>query len=154
MFIGAKLAGIDHPRIEGFMPEQFTQAARQLIAKKSLLHVASLGPDGAPNVTPVWGELDGDDIIINTALGRAKARNLANDGRVAISVTDPDNPYSVVAVRGTVVGFTTDGADEVIDRLAKKYLDLDSYPFRREGEIRVTVRIRPDRISQQPADEA
>ena len=70
---------------------------------------------------------------------------------MAISLTDPDNPYSVVAIRGTVVGFTTDGADEVIDRLAKKYLDVDTYPYRREGEIRVTVRIRPDRISQQPA---
>ena len=134
------------------MSEQFTQAARDLIAKKSLLHVASLGPDGSPHVTPVWGELDGDDVIINTALGRAKARNLANDGRVALSLTDPDNPYTVISVRGTVVGFTTDGADEVIDRLAKKYLDVESYPFRREGEIRVTVRIRPDRISSQPDD--
>jgi PPOX class probable F420-dependent enzyme len=134
------------------MSEQFTQAARDLFAKKSLLHVASLGPDGGPHVTPVWGELDGDDIIINTALGRAKARNLANDGRVALSLTDPDNPYTVISVRGTVVGFTTEGADDVIDRLAKKYLDVDSYPFRREGEIRVTVRIRPDRISSQPDD--
>ncbi|MEI8147741.1 MAG: PPOX class F420-dependent oxidoreductase [Actinomycetes bacterium] len=132
------------------MTEQFTNSARTIFAKKSLLHVASLGPDGAPHVTPVWGELDGDDIIINTALGRAKARNLANDGRVAISLTDPDNPYTVISIRGTVVGFTTDGADEVIDRLAKKYLDEDSYPFRREGEIRVTVRVRPDRISEQP----
>ena len=151
MFIGVKLAG-DHPLNLGVaMSETFTDAARELFAKKSLLHVASLGSDGAPNVTPVWGELDGDDIVINTALGRAKARNLANDGRVAISLTDPDNPYSVVAIRGTVVGFTTDRADEVIDRLAKKYLDVDTYPYRREGEIRVTVRIRPDRISQQPA---
>lgn len=132
------------------MSEQFTDAARAIFAKKSLLHIASLGSDGAPHVTPVWGELDGDDIIINTALGRAKARNLANDGRVAISLTDPDNPYTVISIRGTVVGFTTDGADEVIDRLAKKYLNEDTYPFRREGEIRVTVRVRPDRISEQP----
>jgi PPOX class probable F420-dependent enzyme len=114
-----------------------------------LVHVASLGADGEPHATPVWCELDGDDVIINTALGRAKARNLANDPRVALSAVDPDNPYSVIAVRGTVVGFTTEGADEVIDRLAK-YLDVDTYPFRREGEIRVTVRIRPDRIAQQP----
>jgi len=133
------------------MSETFTDTARAIFAKKTLVHVASLGSDGAPNVTPVWCELDGDDVIINTALGRAKARNLANDGRVALSLTDPDDPYSMVAVRGMVVGFTTDGADDVIDRLAKKYLDVDSYPFRREGEIRVTVRIRPERISQQPA---
>jgi PPOX class probable F420-dependent enzyme len=98
----------------------------------------------------VWCELDGDDVVINTALGRAKARNLASDPRVALSLTDPDDGYTAIAVRGTVTEFTTDGADEVIDRLAKKYLGVDAYPFRREGEIRVTVRITPDTISQQP----
>lgn len=133
------------------MTDSFSEASRAIFAKNVLAHVASLGPDGAPNVTPVWVELDGDDIVINTALGRAKARNLAADDRVAVSLTDPDDPYVVIAVRGTVVGFTTAGADEVIDRLAKKYLDVDSYPYRREGEIRVTVRIRPDRIALQPA---
>lgn len=132
------------------MADTFTAASRAIFAKRVLAHVASLGPDGEPNVTPVWVELDGDDIVINTALGRAKARNLASDARVAISLTDPDDPSVVVAVRGTVVGFTTVGADEVIDRLAKKYLDVDAYPNRREGEIRVTVRIQPERISRQP----
>ena len=132
------------------MSEQFTEATRAVFAKKVLAHVATLGPEGEPHVTPVWCELDGDEIVINTALGRAKARNLANDARVALSATDPDDPYTVVAIRGTVVGFTTNGADEVIDRLAKKYLDLDTYPFRREGEVRVTVRIAPTRIAQQP----
>lgn len=132
------------------MSESFTPEARAIFDKTVLAHVASLDAEGAPNVTPVWVELDGDDIIINTALGRAKARNLATDPRVAISLTDPDDPYVVVAVRGTVVGFTTDGADEGIDRLAKKYLGVDTYPYRREGEVRVTVRIRPDRIAQQP----
>jgi len=127
-----------------------SDASRAIIAKKVLAHVASLGPEGEPHVTPVWVTLDGDDLIINTALGRAKARNLANDARVAVSLTDPDNAYSVIAVRGSVIGFTTDGADDVIDSLAKKYLDLDTYPFRREGEVRVTVRIRTDRIAQQP----
>jgi len=101
------------------MSDTFTNASRAIFAKKVLAHVASLDEDGAPNVTPVWVELDGDDIVINTALGRAKARNLANDGRVAVSLVDPDDAYSAIAVRGTVVTFTTDGADEVIDRLAK-----------------------------------
>jgi len=132
------------------MTDTFSDASRAIFAKNVLAHVASLGPDGAPNVTPVWVELDGEDIVINTALGRAKARNLAADDRVAVSLTDPDDPYVVIAVRGSVVGFTTSGADEVIDRLAKKYLDVDAYPFRREDEIRVTVRIRPDRIASQP----
>lgn len=133
------------------MADTFTAATRAIFAKRVLAHVASIGPDGEPNVTPVWVELDGDDIVINTALGRVKARNLASDARVAISLTDPDSPRVAVAIRGTVVGFTTVGADEVIDRLAKKYLGVDSYPYRREGEIRVTVRIQPDRISMQPA---
>ncbi len=128
----------------------FTDAARAIFAKNVFAHVASLEEDGSPNVTPVWVELDGDDIVINTSLGRAKARNLASDPRVGVSLTDPDNPYTAIAVRGTVVAFTTDGADEVIDRLAKKYLGVDTYPYRQEGEVRVTVRIRPDRISQQP----
>jgi PPOX class probable F420-dependent enzyme len=132
------------------MTEAFTPAARAIFAKQVLAHVASLGPEGEPNVTPVWVELDGDDIVINTALGRAKARNLANDSRVAVSLSDPDNPQSAIAVRGTVVGFTTEGADAVIDRLAKKYLGADTYPFRNEGEVRVTVRIHPDRIAMQP----
>jgi PPOX class probable F420-dependent enzyme len=132
------------------MADTFTPAARAVFAKQVLAHVASLGPDGEPNVTPVWVELDGDDIVINTALGRAKARNLASDSRVAVSLSDPDDSQSAIAVRGTVVGFTTEGADAVIDRLAKKYMGADSYPFRKEGEIRVTVRIQPDRISMQP----
>ncbi len=133
------------------MSDILSPASRAIIEKKVLAHVASLGPDGEPHVTPVWVKLDGDDLIINTALGRAKARNLANDPRVAVSLTDPDNAYSVIAIRGTVIGFTTEDADAVIDSLAKKYLDLDEYPFRREGEIRVNVRIRTDRIAQQPA---
>ena len=115
------------------MADSFTPAARELIAKKVLAHVASLDPDGAPNVSPVWVELDGDDLVINTALGRAKARNLASDARVAVSVVDPDDDHSLITLRDSVVGFTTIGADEVIDRLAKKYLGVDAYPNRREG---------------------
>lgn len=131
------------------MAETFTPASRALFEKRVLAHIASLDPDGSPNVSPVWVELDGEDIVINTALGRAKARNLANDSRVAVSLTDPDNPTDTISVRGTVVGFTTDGADEVIDRLSKKYTGIEPYPYRREGEVRVTVTIRPDRISRQ-----
>ena len=132
------------------MAETFSPTARELIAKKVLAHVASLDADGGPNVSPVWVELEGDDLVINTALGRAKARNLASDARVAVSIVDPDDDHLIVTLRGSVVGFTTMGADDVIDRLAKKYLGVDTYPNRREGEVRVTVRIHPDRISRQP----
>ena len=132
------------------MPDLLSTASMEILRKPVLAHVATLGADGEPHVTPVWIDVDGDDLLINTALGRAKARNLANDARVAVSLTDPDNDSTVIAIRGTVIGFTTDGGDDVIDRLAKKYMGVDSYPFRREGEIRVTVRIQTDRISQQP----
>lgn len=131
------------------MADVLSDASKAVINKKVLAHIASVGPGGEPHVTPVWIDLDGDDLIINTALGRAKARNLANDARVAVSITDPDNDYVVIAIRGTVTEFTTDGADAVIDKLAKKYMDLDSYPFRRPGEVRVTIRIRTDHIAQQ-----
>jgi PPOX class probable F420-dependent enzyme len=131
------------------MPETFSPAARELIAKKVLAHVASLDPDGSPNVSPVWVELDGDNLVISTALGRAKARNLASDARVAVSIVDPDDVATIITMRGSVVGFTTIGADDVSDRLAKKYMDVDSLP-KGEGEVRVTVRIQPDRISNQP----
>jgi PPOX class probable F420-dependent enzyme len=132
------------------VPDTFTPASRAIFEKKVLAHVASLDPDGSPNVSPVWVGLDGDDIVINTALGRAKARNLANDARVAVSLTDPDDPEVSITVRGTVVVFTTDGADEVVDALAKKYTGADHFKRNFPGEIRITVKISPDRISRQP----
>ncbi len=132
------------------MPDTFTPASRAIFEKKVLAHVASLDTDGAPNVSPVWVGLDGDDIVINTALGRAKARNLANDSRVAVSLTDPDDPEVSITVRGNVVAFTTDGADDVIDAFAKKYTGADHFEKNYPGEIRVTVKIRPERISRQP----
>jgi PPOX class probable F420-dependent enzyme len=132
------------------VPDTFTPASRALFEKKVFAHVASLDPDGSPNVSPVWVELDGDDIVINTALGRAKARNFANDSRVAISLTDPDDPEVSITVRGNVVTFTTDGADAGADSLAMKYTGADHFEKSDPGEIRVTVKIRPERISRQP----
>ncbi len=132
------------------MTESFSAASRTIFEKQVLAHIATLDPDGSPNVSPVWVELDGEDIVINTALGRAKARNLALDPRVAVSLTDPDDPPTCITVRGLVTGFTTQGADEVIDRLTKKYNGADSVFDHVEGEIRVTVRITPERISSQP----
>src|ERR1700679_4039433 len=143
MFITVKLPSARSTIVRNQMPDSFTPAAQALIAKKVLAHIASLNPDGSPNVSPVWVELDGEDLVINTALGRAKARNLASDARVAVSIVDPVDDHSIITLRGSVVGFTTIGADEVVDRLAKKYLDVDTYPNRREGEVRVTVKIHP-----------
>lgn len=133
------------------MTDKLTDKAKALLARPVLATVATVAGDGSPQVTPVWVDLDGDDVLFNTAEGRAKARNLARDPRVSVSVIDPDDPYNVVMVRGTVTEVTTDGADEHIDRLAKKYLNVDTYPMRQPGQVRITVRVRTDHIPMQPS---
>jgi PPOX class probable F420-dependent enzyme len=129
------------------MPDVFSDKARQLVARPVLASLTTLNADGSPQITPLWVEMDGDDLLFNTAEGRIKARNLHRDPRVAVSVIDPDDPYNVVAVQGKVVDITTDGADAHIDSLAKKYLGVDTYPMRREGEVRIKVRVHPDRVA-------
>jgi PPOX class probable F420-dependent enzyme len=114
-----------------------------LFQKKALAHLATLMPDGQPQVTPVWVEFDGKHVIINTAEGRQKDKNLQRDKRVALSLVDPDNPYRYLEVRGTVVERTHEGADASIDALAKKYLGKDKYPFRQPNEVRVLYKIEP-----------
>ena len=131
------------------MADTLSTKARELIARPVLASLTTLAKDGSPQVTPLWIDQDGDDLLFNTAQGRVKARHMEKDPRVAVSVVDPDDPYNVVALRGTVVDITTDGADAHIDALAKKYLGVDSYPMRQEGEVRVKVRVRTDRIAMQ-----
>ncbi|MGH9091514.1 MAG: PPOX class F420-dependent oxidoreductase [Acidimicrobiales bacterium] len=133
------------------MPDKLSEKARELVARPVLATLATVAADGSPQVTPLWIDVDGDDLLVNTARGRAKARNVERDHRVAITVIDPDDPYNVVVVRGTVAEVTTEGADAHIDRLAKKYLGVDEYPMRQPGEVRLTVRIRTDRIPMQPS---
>lgn len=123
---------------------RLSRQAKSIIEKKTFAHLATLMPDGSPQVTPVWVDHDGDRVVINTAEGRAKPRNMRNDPRVALSATDPDNPYEAVIIRGRVVEMTRDGADEHIDAMAKKYLDRDRYPFRQSGEQRLKVYIEPE----------
>jgi PPOX class probable F420-dependent enzyme len=133
------------------VPAQLSDKARALINRPVLATLATIDGKGRPHLTPLWIDLDGDDLIINTAQGRAKARHLEANPEVGVTVIDPDDAYNVVAVRGTVTDVTTEGADAVIDGLAKKYLGVDSYPMRRADEVRITVRIRPDRILMQSA---
>ena len=106
---------------------RLSQQAKEILDKKAFAHLATLMPDGSPQVTPVWVDYEGDRVVINTAEGRTKPRNLRNDPRVALSATDPDNPYEAVIIRGRVVEMTNEGADEHIDAMAKKYLDQDKY---------------------------
>lgn len=112
-----------------------------ILNKKSFAHVATLMADGTPQVTPVWVDYDGEFIIINSARGRVKDRNMKVGAPVAVEVMDADNPYRYLQVRGKVAEVTEAGADASIDKLAKKYMGADSYPFRKEGEVRVIYKI-------------
>jgi PPOX class probable F420-dependent enzyme len=109
-------------------------------------------PDGSPQVTPVWVDFDGKFILVNTAEGRRKPRNIRRDPRVALDVTSREDPYRMVTVRGRVVELANEGADEHIDKLAKKYLGQDRYPFRQPGERRVILKIEPEHVAGMLAD--
>ena len=119
---------------------------KQFFRKANFGHLATLEPDGSPQVTPVWIDADDEHIIINTAKGRQKVRNVERDPRVSVEVVEQENPYSMLSVKGRVVGMTTEGADEHIDALAKKYLGQDTYPFRQPGEERLIMRIQPEKV--------
>lgn len=119
---------------------------RDLFQKKAFAHLATIGADGSPQVTPVWVDFDGTHIRFNTAGGRVKDKNLRRNPRVALSIQDPDNPYRYMQVRGRVAEITEQGADAHIDALAKKYMNQDKYPYRRPGEVRVLYRILPEKI--------
>ena len=102
--------------------------------------------DGTPQVTPIWFNTDGDHILINSAAGRIKDRNMRSRPNVALCIADPDNPYRYLQLRGRVVEITTAGADEHIDALAFKYRGVEKYPNRKPGEQRVTYKILPTKI--------
>jgi PPOX class probable F420-dependent enzyme len=104
-------------------------------------------PGGEPQVTPVWIDYDGEQVVFNTAAGRQKDKNLQRDGRVSMSIIDPDNPYRYLEIRGRVSERTTSGADLHIDKMAKKYLGQDKYPFRQPGEVRVIFKVTPEHIT-------
>ena len=125
-----------------------TDKARLLIERPVSPNVATVDSHGQPQLTPVWIDLDGDNLVFNTAKGRAKDRNL-RDPQVAVSVVDPEDQYNVVVVRGSVES-TEKGADAHIDSLAKKYLGVDNTPMRKEGEVRVIYRVIPDHVVMQP----
>jgi PPOX class probable F420-dependent enzyme len=115
-----------------------------LLRGRNLGHLGTAMPDGTPHVTPVWVDTDGEAILFNTAKGRVKYRNLVRNPNAAISVVDRDDDYRVLVVRGRVEQMTEEGADEQLDKLAKKYLGADTYPFRNPAEQRVIVRLMPE----------
>ncbi len=121
------------------------EGARALLSQPIHGWVTAVRPDGSLHNTVVWVDVDGDDVVVNTAAGRVKERLLRGNPQISVSVLDPEDPFHWVSVSGSAV-FEAEGADTVIDGLAKKYLGADSYPFRQAGEERLTVRIRPENV--------
>jgi PPOX class probable F420-dependent enzyme len=122
-----------------------TEAQQQFLDNPYVAVVTTLRSDGSPHSTVVWIEQSNGEVSFNTATGRAKERHVANDPRVSLIVVDPQNAYQWVAITGTAE-LTTEDADPQIDRLAKKYLGQDEYPWRSDTEERVKVRVRAEKI--------
>jgi PPOX class probable F420-dependent enzyme len=129
------------------MSQSIPDKYRDLFSKRAFASLGTLMPDGSPQVTPVWVDLEGDLVVVNTARGRQKDKNMRRDPRVALALIDPENPYRYIEIRGRVAEITEEGADGHIDKMAKKYLGADKYPYRQPGEQRVMFKIRPERTS-------
>jgi PPOX class probable F420-dependent enzyme len=136
---------------------QITEPVAKLLQDKNFASLSTLMSDGSPQVTPTWVDVDIEDnvILINTTEGRLKSKNISRDPRVALSITDRFNPYNMVTIKGKVISQTNQGADEHIDKLAKKYLDVDRYPrvlesLRPPDEKRIILKIKPEKIFHFP----
>jgi PPOX class probable F420-dependent enzyme len=100
----------------------------EMIEGKNFGYISTISPDGWPHVTPVWVDREGDTLLINSTEGRKKVNNVQKNPKVSVAITDSNNPYRWVLIKGRVKEITTDGAEEHIDRLAKKYTGRDKYP--------------------------
>jgi len=114
--------------------------------KTAFAHLATIMPDGTPQVTPVWFDYTNGKIRVNSAKGRVKVRNMQEGAPVALSILDPDNAYRYIQIRGRVEHVTEEGASAHIDSLSKKYLGKDKYPYGEPGQVRVTFEIEPSAV--------
>ena len=125
---------------------KLTEKQAELFRGKNWGTVVTLRDDGSPHATPVWIDTDGENVLFNTAIGRAKERHLRRDPRVAVTVLPAEDQQSgYVSVSGTAE-LTEEGANDHIDKLAKKYIDQDKYPYLQPGERRVVVTVKPDKV--------
>jgi PPOX class probable F420-dependent enzyme len=130
------------------MPEPISAGFQKLLGEPSFCELATLMPDGSPQITQVWVASDGEHILINTFEGAQKEKNVRRDPRVAVNVVDPANAWRIAMVRGEVVEVTTEGAVGLIDQLAKKYLGVDTYPYHRPDQVRTILKISPEKINE------
>jgi PPOX class probable F420-dependent enzyme len=117
-----------------------------LFQERNLAFVATLSKDGSPHVTPVWTEIVDDLILINTFETSAKNKHITNDKRIALSIVQQNNPFNMVSIKGRVIEQTTEGADEHLKRLAKKYLGIGKYYYRKPNHKRIIIKIQPEKI--------
>ena len=120
--------------------------AEKLFADKNLVFIATLMKDGSPQLSPVWANYEDEHIMVNTAEGRIKHKNVLRDPRVAVSVVAKDNPLDMTTIRGKVVELISDYDYKHADRLTKKYMGREHYPFKQEGEKRIIFKIKPERV--------
>lgn len=125
------------------------QERADILTKRSFGHVATIGPNGEPQSTPVWVDWDGEHLKFSQTTTRQKVHNLRRDARVAVSIEDPDQPYRYVEIRGTVDRIEPDEDKSFIDKLAKKYLDKDHYPWSSPDEQRLILYVRPEHTTAQ-----
>ena len=124
------------------IPEKY----RDLFNKRAFASLATLMPNGDIQVNPVWVDIDNGNLLFNSARGRVKDKNIRRNPKVTLTLMDPDNPYRYLEVRGRVVDITEKGADQHINKLAKKYLGVDKYPYAQPGEVRVLYRVKPEHV--------
>ena len=125
---------------------KLSKKQEQLLLGKHIGSLAILAEDGSPEVTPVWVDWDGKYVLVNTLQSRAKPRHVERDPRVEIAVVDSENPYQHVRIKGRAE-LVEEGAEEHIDKLSKKYTGEESYPWRAPGDVRVILRILPERVA-------
>ena len=122
------------------------QKVERLFQGKNLIFIATINLDGSPQLTPVWGDYHDGHILVNTAEGRIKHRNVLHDSRVAVCVVAHDNPLDMITIRGDVLEIIPDYAYTHADKLAKKYMEFEKYPFKRPDEKRITFKIKPEHV--------
>ena len=122
------------------------QKVERLFQEKNLIFIATINLDGSPQLTPVWGDYQDGHILVNTAEGRIKHKNILRDPRVAVSVTSNDDPLDMTTIRGIVVKIISDNEYHHADKLTKQYMDREHYPFKQPDEKRIIFKIKPEKV--------
>lgn len=118
----------------------------KLFSEKNLVFIATVMKDGSPQVSPVWANYEDGFILVNTAVGRIKHKNILRDPRVAVSVTSNHNPLDMTTIRGKVIEIISDSEYFHADKLTQQYMGRSNYPFKQENEKRIILKIKPEKI--------